>query len=228
MANRATIDDVRLIPYFVGLDDREAGEIADRLSLRNYSEHEHVLEGGGPVAGLFFVKSGKARVYRVARDGRERTLRLLTAGDIFAEVAAFDTGPSPAWVEALEPLEVIIVPGGALMGVLEDRPMIALNILRQFAQRIRELTAQVEQMSLQTVHNRVARYFLELANEEGERCESGISVPRALTQQDLAAVVGSVREVVARSLKLMEQDEVIQMERKRVIITDIEGLRKLA
>lgn len=227
MTDHATVEDVRAMPYFSDLTDAEAGTLANELVVRRYAHREIVLTEGKPAPGLFYVRRGKARIYRVSRDGREQALRLAGPGDTFAEVPVFDDGPAPAWVEALEPLEVVIVPPAAFRRLIEDRPRVALRLLAHFARRIRLMTELIEQMSLQTVQARVARYLYQLAREEGIRNDDGsVVVRRELTQQDLATLVGSVREVVGRTMKALEQDGVIRLERRRVVILDIARLRE--
>jgi len=215
------------MPYFADLSDVEAETLAGELIVRHYGHREIVLTEGKPAPGLFYVRRGKARIYRVSRDGREQALRLAGPGDTFAEVPVFDEGPAPAWVEAIEPLEVVIFPPAVFQRLVEHRPRVAFRLLAHFARRIRLMTELIEQMSLQTVHARVARYLYQLAREEGIRDDDGsIVVPRELTQQDLATLVGSVREVVGRTMKALEQDGIIRVERRRVVILDIGRLRE--
>lgn len=215
---------IRELPYLRDLTDEEFRAFAASIVVKEYGPRDIVMSASEPPPGFFIVVEGKARIYRVGRDGREQTLRLVRPGDTFGEVPVFDDGPSPAWVEALEETRLVILPTAEFRQLILQEPRIALSLLRQFARRIRVLTRQVEEMSLQTVESRLARYLFQLAQEEGADDERGIIVPRQLTQQDLATIVGSVREVVGRTMKTLEREGVIEIERDRVIIRDIERL----
>ena len=227
MARPVSLDDVRHISYCSTLDDEEARRFAGELVLRTYGARQVVVAEGTPALGFYVLRSGKARVYRTGPDGREQTMRLVAAGDTFGEVPVFDNGPAPATVEAIEPSEVLLVPSAAFSGLVERRPQVGLALLRHFAVRLRSFTELVEQISLQTVQCRLARYLYQLAREEGVSTGEGIVVPRELTQQDLASVVGTVREVVSRTLKVMEDDGLVEVRRKDIVIRDLVALHRL-
>lgn len=160
-------------------------------------------------------------------DGREQSLRLLSPGESFGEVPVFDGGPNPASVETLEQSEVVLFPTAVVNDILRRYPDVALALLLHVTKRLRLFMEIIELVSLQTVPARLARYLLQLAREEGELCEEGIRVPRSITQRDLASLVGSVREVVSRSLKVMEDDGVLIMRRHEIVILDLKALQGL-
>jgi CRP/FNR family transcriptional regulator len=213
---------VRLLP------DAEAERFASELMVREYAPREVIVVEGEAVAGFYFVRSGKARIYRLAPDGREQTFRMVAEGDTFGEVPLFDGAPGPATVEAMEQSEIILVPREAFLRLVRTHPDIAMALLSHFARRLRAFTELVEQISLQTVPARLARYLYQLAREEGVHTPDGVVVPRAITQQDLASLLGSVREVISRSLKVMEEDGLIEVRRKDILIRDLRALRQLA
>ena len=219
--------DVRKMAYFDAVSDEQARRFAERLSVRSYSSRESILAEGEPAHGFFCLRSGKARIFRMAPDGREQTFRLVGAGDTFNEVPVFDGGPNPATVEALERCEAVLVPTDAFARVIREHPEVGMVILGHFARRLRSFTELVEQISLQTVQGRLARYLYQLAREEGASTPDGIVVPRAITQQDLASLLGSVREVVSRTLKVMEEDGIVEVRRKDILIRDLKALNQL-
>jgi CRP-like cAMP-binding protein len=227
MARPVGIDDVRQISYCSSLDDEEARRFAGELVLRTYGARQVIIAEGARAPGFYVLRSGKARIFRTGPDGREQTMRLVIAGDTFGEVPVFDNGAAPATVEALEPSEVLLVPSPAFAALVERKPAVGLALLRHFAIRLRSFTELVEQISLQTVQCRLARYLYQLAREEGIPTGEGIVVPRELTQQDLASLVGSVREVVSRTLKVMEDDGLVEVRRKDIVIRDLVALQKL-
>jgi CRP-like cAMP-binding protein len=100
-------------------------------------------------------------------------------------------------------------------------------VLNHFAKRLRSFTELVEQISLQTVQQRVARYIYLTAREEGRETPEGILVSRTVTLHDLAALVGSVREVVSRTLHVMETDGIVEVRRKEILVRDLRALRQM-
>lgn len=228
MLGGATIDDVRLVRYFAALPAEAATRLADSLVVHTYAPREFIMLEGDPSHGFYLMRSGKARIFRTGVDGREQSFRLIAAGDTFGEVPVFDRGPNPASVEALERCEAVLFPAAAVLDVVRGYPDAALALLLHFSRRLRLFTEIVEQVSLQTVPARLARYLYQLAREEGIQNGEGIRVPRSITHRDLASLVGSVREVVSRSLKVMEDDGILIVRRHEIVIRDLELLRELA
>ncbi len=222
-----TADVVLGIPHLAALPSSEAERFARDLVVRQFAAREFIAVEGEPCRGFFVLLAGRARIFRSGADGREQILRLLGPGDTFGEVPVFDGGPNPATVEALDTCDVVLVPSAAFRLVVARYPEVAAALLEHFARRLRSFTELVEQISLQTVQQRIARYLYMTAREEGVATDDGIVVPRIITQQDLAALVGSVREVVSRTMRVMEEDGVVEIRRKEILVRDIAALRAL-
>jgi CRP/FNR family transcriptional regulator, cyclic AMP receptor protein len=225
--NPPSVEDVRAIAYFRSLDDEAAARFAEQLVLTTHPAREVIILEGEPAHGFYYLRSGKARIFRTGPDGREQSFRIVSAGDTFGEVPVFDQRPNPATVESLEASEVILVPTGAVIDIVSRHPEVAVPLLVHFARRLRSFTELVEQISLQTVPARIARYLYQIAREEGIETAEGIQVPRTITQQDLASLVGSVREVVTRALKVFEDDGIVVVRRREIIIRDMDALRAM-
>ncbi|MCC7365218.1 MAG: Crp/Fnr family transcriptional regulator [Dehalococcoidia bacterium] len=227
MVAPVSIDDIRQVRYLQGLSDDELRRFAARLDAFAVAPKQYVLVAGDTPPGFFLLRSGKARIFRSGVDGREQTLRVVAPGDTFGEVPVFDGQPAPSTVEALEPCEVIVIPTLVFMELLFSNPRVAVDVLRQFARRLRAFTEMVEQMSLQTVQARLARHLYQIAREEGVATSEGLVVPRTLTLQDLASLLGSVREVVSRTMRVFEEDGLIVVHRKEIVIKDLQALQLL-
>jgi CRP/FNR family transcriptional regulator len=227
MVSAPGLEDVRAMHYFDSLSDEEAALFAKELVAKSYLAREFVMVEGEPSKGFYLVRRGKARILRTAADGREQTYRLVAPGETFGEVPIFDGEASPATVEAIEPLDVVLVPSDSFIRLIKAHPGVSMALLRHFARRLRSFTELIEQISLQTVQSRIARYLYQLAREEGVRQDNGIVVPREITQQDLASLVGSVREVVSRTLKVMEEDGIVEVRRRDILIRDLDALYRM-
>ena len=227
MPGRATTRDVRAISYFRDLDEGAAERLAEAMVCNRFAPRERVILEGEPAPGFYYLRSGKARIYRTGADGREQSFRIVSAGDTFGEVPVFDASPNPASVEALSDCEVVLIPTAAVIDIIGRHPEVAVPLLVHFAKRLRSFTELVEQISLQTVPSRIARYLYQVAREEGVSTEEGVVIARDITQQDLASLVGSVREVVSRSLKMLEDEGIILIRRKEMVILDLGALREM-
>jgi len=132
----------------------------------------------------------------------------------------FDDGPNPAGVQAMGPVVLYEVRKSELKAIVQAHPQVALNIIKVLAGQARQLMSLVEDLSFRHVIGRVARILLEHVG-------NGISPGPRLTQQEMAAMAGTAREVVGRSLKALEEEGMIRMDRHRIVITDKEALREM-
>jgi CRP/FNR family transcriptional regulator len=161
------------------------------------------------------------RVFKVSPEGREQVLTVARSGDSFAEVPVFDGGPNPASADAMDEAIVYLFPTADLLGLVRSSPEIALGVIRVFAQRLRQLTRLVEDLSFRHVTARVAKLLLQSAADAG-----GAGGPR-LTQQEMAAMIGTAREVVTRALRALEQQGAIEVQRGQIVILKPEVLERL-
>jgi CRP/FNR family transcriptional regulator len=215
---------LRQVPYFAGLGEAGLARIQERLVERRYERGRVVFMEGGPCQGLYVVRSGRLRIFKVSAGGREQVLMVAGPGETFNEVPNFDGGTNPATAEALEPSVLYLLPKNDLLSIVETEPVVARAVMRVFASHLRHLTALVEDLSFRNVTSRVAKILLGRVQQAGVDAEAR---PARLTQQQMAAMAGTAREVVGRALKALEQRGVIRVERGRVVVVNPERLADL-
>jgi CRP/FNR family transcriptional regulator len=204
--------------FFAALatDDLEA--LAGAMFQRSYPAGQIVLLEGAASSVLYVVQDGRLKLFKTSPRGREQVLRLLRPGDAFNEVAVFDEGPNPASAQAIEDCTLYLLRRRDLLRFVAERPGIALAITRTFAGRLREALELVEDLAFRDVTSRLAKILLE--GKHG-------GAPR-LTQELLAAMAGSRREVVGRALKTLSLDGAVKLERGRIHVRDRKALERLA
>lgn len=213
----AKLRTLRSNPYFDELPQTFLKDIASSTQLREYERGEILFWEGDPAAGLHIIKSGSVKLYRVSPQGRQYIISVLTEGATCNEVPAFDGGTNPVNVEALETSHVWVVQAEDLRELVKSNPEFALKILNKFGQNLRSLVHRLSEMAFYQVTHRLARLIIEMPVEEAR--------PH-WTQEQLAARLGTVREVVARSLKELERSGAIRIKDRRIQITDHEVLQQ--
>ncbi len=216
-----TTEFLRGLPLFQGLDDSAVEEISRLAQRLSYGPGQLIGLEGEPCTAVYFVAQGWVKVYKLSLEGREQVLTRLGPGDSLYLVPAFDGGPNPASAETLTKAVLYAFRREDFLWVVRRHPQMALAVLQDFAAKLRHLTALVEDLSLRTVEGRLAKLLLDLAAE-------GDVAPRRMTQQEMAAQLGTVREVVARALAELEREGLIRKERHRIVITDRAGLEAKA
>lgn len=174
---------------------------------------------GDPADAMYIVVAGRVKIYRLSASGREQVMNVIGRGGHFNTVAMFDGGPCPANAEAMTDLSLLRVPREELLRLVDEHPALARALLREFTGRLRHLVNLVDTLALHTVQGRLAGLLLDQA----EAAERGEPAP-PLTQAEMAARLGTVREMVSRTLKSFETLGLIRLERGTIVILSREGL----
>ncbi len=205
---------LRAIPEFSALADTELAYVQKVTRERHMQRGELLFLEGEPGERLYFIQSGQVKIFKTSADGKEQVLRIFHAGETFNEVPIFDGGPNPASAMVLEAGTAYVLHRDDIRRLLSEHSAIALSVIQVLASRLRYMVGLVEDLSFKHVSARVAKTLL-LHSEAVE----GKTAHR-LTQQELAALAGSAREVVGRVLKALEQEGAIHLEQGRITIVN--------
>ncbi|MDZ4246783.1 MAG: Crp/Fnr family transcriptional regulator [Dehalococcoidia bacterium] len=207
------------LPYFSGLSPESVADLARETLERKYSPGELLFLEGEPCQGLYILKAGRIRIFKTSPEGKEQVLMIVGPGGTFNDVPVFDHGPNPATASVVEAAVVYVIPIDTVLGLLTSSPF-SVSILKSFADRIRHLTALVEDLSFRHVVSRTAKMLLQYAVPD-----SGDVKGQYYTQQEMAAMVGTARDVVGRVLRNLERRGIIKIDGRRIVILDIKKLR---
>lgn len=213
--------ELRALPsaFFAGLETPDLEALGSAMFQRSYPAGQIVLLEGAASSVLYVVQAGRLKLFKTSPRGREQVLRLLRPGDMFNEVAVFDEGPNPASAQTIEDCTLYLLRRRDLLRFVAERPGVALAVTRTFARRLREALTLVEDLAFRDVTSRLAKILLE--GHAGDA-----SAPR-LTQELLAAMAGSRREVVGRALKALRHEGAVTIERGKIHVRDRDALERL-
>ena len=212
---------LRAVPYFQSLDDDALAAVAREVIVRRYAAGTLVFLEGDPGAGLHLVANGLCKVYRLSMGGREQVLATLGPGDSCNEVPAVDGGPNPASLAAIEASTLWVISQQALSHLRQRNSVLNDVIIASLAARCRQLVERVYNLSFLSVTGRLAAFLLKQSNEHSDLSR------RQWTHYEMAAHLGTVREMVSRALRELQEAELIAIERHRIEILDREGLEEL-
>ncbi len=222
---------LRSIPLFAGLSDEQLGKVAALAQVRSYPIRTAVVNQGEPARALFGIVHGRLKVASCGPDGRDTVLGIMAEGEVFGEVALLDGGMRSATCTTIEPCELLVIDRQQFMDLLESTPSIAVKLLDVLALRLRRLSQRSEDAAFLDVPTRLARSLLDLATRFGERQRrpaSGIYIAIKLSQQELGDLVGATRESVNKHLSDWTKQGILNVREGRLIISDMDGVRRLA
>ncbi|HZC05385.1 MAG TPA: Crp/Fnr family transcriptional regulator [Ktedonobacterales bacterium] len=214
---------LREIPLFASLAPDDLAQVALVTVERRYTRGDIIILAGQEGGALYFVRRGLVKVYRTSEEGKEQTLRLIGAGHTFNDVPALDGGPNPASVMAMEPTVVLATGGTQLRRLISERPGVSAAAVQTLASALRNMLSLVEDLSFRHVRGRVAKILLE---QEALNEQDG-ATQRRLTQQEIAAMAGTAREMVGRALKDLEMAGALSNEHGRITVLDSARLQML-
>jgi CRP/FNR family transcriptional regulator len=215
------VDSLKSVPYFSGLSESVLSSISKHVFEKRVERGEILIFEGEPAEVLYFVVAGVVKVFKTSADGKEQIFHIIRPGESFNDVPVLSGGVNLVSAGAMGAVVLNGIKKKDLENVIKEYPQVSLNVIQVLSRRVQELVALVEDFSFRHVTGRVAKILLEYAGDGvGER-------PR-LTQQEMAAMIGTAREMVGRSLKNLEGEGAIRMERNRIIIASQKALREIA
>jgi CRP/FNR family transcriptional regulator len=212
------------IPLFAGLDAAALDRLQSAARRHVYPAGAFLFREGEPSAGFFIIVDGMVRLYRSNPEGRLHTLSLLRAPSAFNEVAAVDGGTNPFHALAVTAVEVFALPHHSLFNLMATERTLMANAMQALARLNRETLERLEDMTFRTIPSRLAKLFLHESTYGDQICE----MPSQLTQEEMAAILGTTREVVGRALRGLLNAGLLVKRGRFFVIADADGLMTLA
>jgi CRP/FNR family cyclic AMP-dependent transcriptional regulator len=221
VAEARLAEHLRRYPLFAKLPDSELMQLAERGRTRQFKRGETLFRKDDPGTHLYVVIDGAVKIALPGEFGQEALVAIMRPGDHFGELALFDGSPRSASATALEDTRAALLARDDFLAFLEAHPAAVRVVLDVLAKTIRRLSDRVEDLIFLDVPSRVAKYLLDLAQQNGEA-----NLELTLTQDELAAFIGASRVSVNRVLGDLERREIIEIRRRHIVIRDRERLAK--
>lgn len=222
METSPTINLVKSIPCFTGLDSEALELFLESARERVYGKGELMLREGEACPGLFILRSGSVKLFRTSSAGNEQIMRVVSAGGCFECAPLFDRGPNPVSAEALETSKTVFIPATSFDSLMDEYPRVVMQLVPVLAMRLRDLLNTVEDFSFKSVSTRIAKLLLQLGERQEDDQTVSLRVP--LTQHHLACLVGCSRQVLNGYLQELVKKGIIKIENRRIIVLEPERL----
>lgn len=206
--------------YFIGLSSNQLGSLSKYFFEQEIKRGEVLLHEGESSGAVYFVVHGTVKLYKTSAEGKEQIIYIAGPGESFNDAAVIDDGANLTSVQALESVLLYGIRKLEFDDILKNNSQISLNAIKVFASHERQLVSVIEDLSFKHVIGRVANILLKYAGD-------GAGPKPRLTQQEMAAIAGTVREVVGRSLKMLEADGIIRLDRNRIVISNKKALQDI-
>lgn len=220
----ATLGSVAL---FSELSPEEIRLLAARAIRKRFAQGELLFSEGDPCNGLHIIASGRLRIFKSSANGREQVLAVEGPGGSVAELPVFDGGAYPASVSAIEDSIILFISRADLRGFCLEHPEVALKMLAVVGARLRRLVGIIEELSFTTIRQRLVAVLVRQARSQGHKSERGIEFQLPGTHQDIAHLLGTVRELVSRNLMRLQAEGLVRVDARNITILDMPALEAI-
>ena len=219
---------LRKAGLFQGVDPEDAEALAEQFEIFEAPRGTILFHEGEPGDSLYIVLGGKVKLGRRSSDGRENLVAIMGPADQFGELSIFDPGPRTATATVVTDARLARLPKPALQKWVQERPQIAMQLLRVVARRLRRTNTMLADLIFVDVPGRVAKQLLQLAQRFGTVDGGQLRVTHDLTQEELAQLVGASRVTVNKALADFAQRGWLRLGGKSVVILHRERLSRRA
>lgn len=215
-------------PVFAGLPTREIDALASSARVEAHRARDYIFLEGDAAHSLYIVQTGRVKIVKHSKTGKDVVLEMLGAGEVFGGVAVFERRPYPAAAQAVEACTLVVIPGEPLIGLAERHPSIIKEMALMIGRRLRSAHDSVKSLAVDPVEARLASTLLRLAEREGSPCPAGLVLPFHLTRQSLADMTGTTVETTIRVVSRWIKHGVIADDERGLVLRNVAALRDIA
>ena len=220
----APLSVLKQVPIFSGLSEQEFAFLGPRLVQRQFQAGELVFSEGDVCAGLYVVQAGNVRIFKSSVGGREQVLTIEGPGSSIAELPVFDGGNYPASAQAITDCSLVFFARQDFQALCLQHPQVALKVLRVVGARLRRLVGIIEELSFTTVRHRLIALLVRLGKAEGTRNGDAVTLTLPVNNSELAAQIGTVRELVSRNLSRLQAEGLVVVNGRKLEIFSLKRL----
>lgn len=216
---------LKSVSIFSSLSEQEFAFLTARVIQRKFGAGEQIFGEGELCSGLYVIESGNVRIFKSSAGGREQVLSIDGPGGSIAELPVFDGGNYPASAQAITACTLLFFSKQDFHSLCIQHPEVPLKVLRVVGGRLRRLVGIIEELSFTTVRHRLASVLVRLAKSEGMRSGESVTFTLPVNNNELAAQIGTVRELVSRNLSRLQAEGLIQMDGRTIVVPDLKKLK---
>lgn len=209
---------LRGIPLLSNLEDRELRELAQVAELRQVKKGERILRAEERGHFIMFLVSGQLHVLLMSDEGREALLDILRPGEFFGELALLSGRRRSANVDAAEDSAILVLSQQVFETHIINHKGLVRALLRDLACRLHDTTTKTANLLMHNVYRRLAKELTSLAVSKPGEAGPVLVIEHRPTHKELAAMVGTTREMVTRALKKLEADGFLRVEGSKITI----------
>ncbi|MDP5273023.1 Crp/Fnr family transcriptional regulator [Chengkuizengella axinellae] len=214
------------IPLFKELSNEELDAIVNITQLRKFKQRMLVFMQGDPLDRVFFIHSGKLKIYKTDLSGKEQIVSILRKGEMFPHVGFFRQGNYPAHAEIVEESTLFVISIKDFEKMLLQYPGVSIKLFKVMGEKIIDLQNRLEEKILHNTYEQIIMLLIRLGRKHGESAENGfVQLTTQFTNRELANMIGSTRETINRTLNQFKKKNLL-IENELGFLIHVEKLKE--
>ncbi|MFK9093403.1 Crp/Fnr family transcriptional regulator [Bacillus salipaludis] len=214
------------VPIFKELSVEELDPIVKIAQTRFYKHKMYVFMQDDQLDRVFFIHSGKVKIYKTDQSGKEQLISVLEPGEMFPHAGFFRKGNFPAHAEVMEDANLIVIPIDKFEEILLSYPELCIKLFKVLGEKIVDLQGRLEAQVLHNTYEQIILLLIRLCKTNGERLGGRYKLTTQFTNRELANMIGTSRETVSRAVNHVKKKEYITLDEDGFYLIDHEALQQ--
>lgn len=228
MADKSKLWYLENFNLFEGLDQSTMKRLNTVTSMQEIKKSQPIYFAQDPSNSIFFLKKGRVKLTRTSADGKEMIVALINPGEVFGEMSIIDADERTDYAITMDECLICAISKNDFREFIEKNPDLNLKLTKLIGFRMRKYSERIEGLIFKDAQQRVITFILNLAEEQGKTIGDEIFVKPFLTHQDIASLTACSRQTVNAILTSLREDDLIDFDRRKLIIKNKNKLLKLS
>lgn len=208
------------------LSKDELIRISECKTSRTIKKGETIFEEGENVNGIFCVKDGICKLTKLSPNGKDQIVKLITKGELLGQRSMISDEPANLSAVALEDMQVCFIPKNEILGFFDKNNQFSMNVMKTICSDLRLADDHMVNMAQKSVKERLAETLIYLYETFGTNADKTLKIQ--LSRDELASMIGTATESCIRLLSDFNKMELIELVGKKIVLKDLQKLKKLA
>jgi CRP-like cAMP-binding protein len=226
MRHEDVVKRLSAVPLFKELSHEELAPFVQVAQTRFYKNKMYVFMQDDPLDRVFFIHSGKVKVYKTDLSGKEQIISILEPGEMFPHAGFFRHGKYPAHAEIVEDSHLIVIPIDKFEEILISYPELCIKIFKVLGEKIVDLQGRLEAQVLHNTYEQIILLLIRLCKSNGEKIDEVYKLTTQFTNRELANMIGTSRETVSRTINQLKKKDYIMQDDEGFYLLDREALKQ--
>jgi CRP/FNR family transcriptional regulator, cyclic AMP receptor protein len=203
---------------FGQLSPDEVSRVESRSRVRTFKRASLIYLPTDRSDSVLLLTSGRVKIYHITSEGKQTLLAFIEPGELFGELAVFDSGQREEFAETMEASTMVMIPGAEIQHLMETHPTVSMSMTRLMGLRRQRVERRLKSLLFQSNRERLIYLLIELVEKYGQQTAEGVAIGIKLSHQDMASVIGSTRETVTVILGELQTERLLFIKRRQIIL----------